>query len=917
MPKKDEISQELADAKEKIAELQAEAAADPTERMMEKFMSMMKVQQDTAAMQIKAQRDEANAQKMIADAQLKAQKDQAEAQLKASEAQLRQAKEDSNLLRDQLKAVMDELVDTKKKGTSTGTSSRLKLSPPEKLTPETSVAKLKAWRKAWNDYASMCKIEEMKLDEQQALFRSSLSMDMRNVLEERIGVQADHKPDEILDAIERYIRKKRNVLLDIVEFENRKQKTGEDFDSYLVAIQQIASDADLVCDHCADCRVRCLDRRLAARLISGIADERTRTKLLEEDKFPTKERVVEICSARESARKNNKEQWGSQGGHSVKKHARNRERSRSRGRQPQQEGNCQRCGKDKHKPKEECPAKDVTCGACKKVGHYAKVCKNPNKKQESSKSKQQDKKKFGRITRVDRVGKESPSVSVLVSDTKTKKSLGRQDAIADTGAEACVAGLELLKNLGVSRKRLEPPRTTLFTFNGNQEKCLGILKVDLANEHYKTEVEVNICPHVTDNLLLSLQTCKDLGYVREEFPAIIPPGCKPVINATECCVPVAVSSVETRWVLKESATEAEIQEIREKLIEAYPDVFYNGQELPPMTGGEMHIELEEGAVPFKVSAPRKLPHAAREDIKKQLLDMVQKKIIVQVDKATKWVHPMVVVMKADGTWRLCVDLTKLNKYVLRPYYPMVTPKDAVELPRTARKFATLDAKTGYWQIILDAESQELTTFITPYGRFMFLRNPMGLASAQDEYCRRGDEALAGLANLRKVVDDILVYGETNQEVLDSVKAVLERCREHKITLNRKKFKFCQEEINYVGYKVSGDGVRADEGKLAAIADFPQPTNLVELRSFMGMVNQFGDFTTGIAAAAEPLRGLMKPKNVFLWTEDHEAAFKKVKKALVSPPILAQFDPKAPTMLQTDASRLKGIGFALLQKYNEC
>ncbi len=309
MPKKEEISQELADAKEKIAELESQAAMDPAQ-MMQKFMDMMKVQQDTAAMQ-------ANAQKMIADAQLK------------------QAKEDSDLLRDQLKAVMDELVDSKKKGASTNTSSRFKLSPPEKLTPETSVAKLKAWCKAWNDYASMCKIEEMKLEEQQALFRSSLSMDMRNVLEERIGVQANHKPDEILDAIERYIRKKRNVLLDIVEFENRKQKTGEDFDSYLVAIQQIASDADLVCDHCADCRVRCLDRRLAVRLISGIADERTRTKLLEEDKFPTKERVVEICSARESARKNNKEQWGSQGVHSVKKHARNREqigRASGRGR---------------------------------------------------------------------------------------------------------------------------------------------------------------------------------------------------------------------------------------------------------------------------------------------------------------------------------------------------------------------------------------------------------------------------------------------------------------------------------------------------------------------------------------------------------------------------------------------------------
>ncbi len=93
--------------------------------------------------------------------------------------------------------------------------------------------------------------------------------------------------------------------------------------------------------------------------------------------------------------------------------------------------------------------------------------------------------------------------------------------------------------------------------------------------------------------------------------------------------------------------------------------------------------------------------------------MVKKSIIASVEKLTRWVHPMVVVQKSDGSWRLCVDLIKLNKYFFRPYYPMTTPKDAVELPRTAKKFSSMDAKTGYWQTVLDEESQELTTFITP------------------------------------------------------------------------------------------------------------------------------------------------------------------------------------------------------------
>ncbi len=940
-PKKEDLAKQLAETQAQLAAaLEANPAAaaaanpddSPSEVMMKQFMAMFQSQQQAAQAQLKAQQDATQAQlqvqKEAAELNLKAQKEAANAAREVADAQLMAAKDHGVRLEGQLNALMEELVDAKRKNATANTPSRLKVTPPPKLGTELSVAKLKAWRKAWEDYAEMVKVSEMSLGEQQSLFRSLLSLDMRDVLEERIGVKKDQKPEDILDDIEAFIRKKRSVLLDMCAFDNRKQKTGENFDSYLVAIQQLAQDADLTFEHCDQCKVKCLDRRLAGRLISGILDERTRTKLLEEEKFPSKDRVVEICAARESARKNNKEQWGQSGVSSVqRRHKPRRDQSQGRSGEAKKDGNCFNCGRDRHKSKEDCPAKDRECGICKKKGHFAKVCPKKNKQQQENKSKPQDGKKFGRITHVDkvnkmgivnRIGSNSPAVCVEVTNPKTKKSLGWHDAIADTGAEACVAGLELLRSLGVSKKILQPAKTRMFSFSGKQEKCLGILLVELANEHYKALVEVNICPHVSDNLLLSLEVSKALGYVRPEFPQIIPPTEPLDPEATVRCDPVAISStkLESRWVLDDSATEAELKEMRDKLIKAYPDVFYDGKGLPPMTGDKMHISLDENAVPFKVTTARKLPHAAREDIKRQLEDMVKKVIIAPVNEPTKWVHPMVVVLKADGSWRLCVDLTKLNKYVLRPYYPMTTPKDAVELPRTARRFASLDAKTGYWQILLDEESQELTTFITPYGRFKFLRNPMGLASAQDEYCRRGDEALAGVANLRKVVDDILVYGESNQELLDKVREVLERCREHKITLNKKKFQFGLEEINYVGYKVSSDGVRADESKLSAIANFPQPTNLVELRSFMGMVNQFQDFTPCIAAAAEPLRGLMKPRNEFLWTEDHDVAFGKVKSALVSPPVLAQFDPNFPIMLQTDASRLKGLGFALLQKHDE-
>ncbi len=435
MPTKEQVEKELQEAKQKIAVMEAQAAtaAEPRpDAFMKDVMMMMKAQNEATQAQLRAQHEEnraqLNTQREIADAQIKAQQDQ-------------------------MKALMGELADSKKKASTSGTPSRFKVSPPSQLTPEMSVAKIKAWRKAWQDYAEMCQLEKMTLKEQQALFRSCLSLDMRDILEERIGTREDQKPEAILDEIEKYIRKKRSVVLDMVDFDNRKQKSGESFDAYLVAIQQIAQDADLTCDHCPDCKVACLDRRLAARLISGISDERTRTKLLEEEKFPSKDRVIEICTARESARKNHKEKWGNQGNiQSVKKRTRSREHSRSREGKHQNDEKCQYCGNKKHVSKEECPARDRTCKNCEKKGHFSHCCRKPKKQQDNSKQKKQDGQRSGRIKRIDRVGSNSPAVSVLTSDTKTNKSLGWQSAIADTGAEVSVGSLEFMRKMGVSKR---------------------------------------------------------------------------------------------------------------------------------------------------------------------------------------------------------------------------------------------------------------------------------------------------------------------------------------------------------------------------------------------------------------------------------------------------------------------------------
>ena len=173
---------------------------------------------------------------------------------------------------------------------------------------------------------------------------------------------------------------------------------------------------------------------------------------------------------------------------------------------------------------------------------------------------------------------------------------------------------------------------------------------------------------------------------------------------------------------------------------------------------------------------------------------------------------------------------------------------------------------------------------------------MGLVSTGDEYCRRRDVALSDIDHLQKVVDDILVEKETFPGHVSRVRTVLNRCREHGITLNAKKFQFAAEEVQYVGFLVGRHGIAADPAKVQAIQDFPAPTNRQELRSFMGLANQLADFADEFSSAADPLRELLRTRHMFQWLAPHDAAFTAVKEVLLSPSVLAHFEAALPTVL---------------------
>ena len=181
--------------------------------------------------------------------------------------------------------------------------------------------------------------------------------------------------------------------------------------------------------------------------------------------------------------------------------------------------------------------------------------------------------------------------------------------------------------------------------------------------------------------------------------------------------------------------------------------------------------------------------------------------------------------------------------------------------KNANVFSVVDAKDDFLQVSLDEESSFLTTFWTPFGRYRWTRMPFGRKSSPEEFQRRLDEGLEGLTNIAIIADDMIVYGtgDTEEEAILShdaaLIALLDRCREINLKLNRKKLKVKLKSIGYMGHILSQRGLSPDPDKIKALTDMPKPTNVQGIQRLIGMVTYLAKFLLQLSTVCEPLRRL--------------------------------------------------------------
>ena len=179
------------------------------------------------------------------------------------------------------------------------------------------------------------------------------------------------------------------------------------------------------------------------------------------------------------------------------------------------------------------------------------------------------------------------------------------------------------------------------------------------------------------------------------------------------------------------ALENMISASKQQLCKKYPRVFSEGV---GRLEGEYHIRLDPAIDPVQ-HAPRRVPVALRDRLKKTLDCMVQQGIIVPVTSPTPWISSMVVVPKKNGTLRICLDPKDINKAILREHYPLPMIEDIATRLHGAKLFTILNVLCGFWYVPLDESSSFLTTFHTRFGRYCWKRMPFGICSAPEVFQR--------------------------------------------------------------------------------------------------------------------------------------------------------------------------------------
>lgn len=352
-------------------------------------------------------------------------------------------------------------------------------------------------------------------------------------------------------------------------------------------------------------------------------------------------------------------------------------------------------------------------------------------------------------------------------------------------------------------------------------------------------------------------------------------------------------------------------DVLDQFAQRYPNLF--SDKLGCFNGGTVNLDLKPDSKPIFRKA-RPLPFAIREKVEQEIDRLVELGILVPV-QYSDYASPIVPVIREDKKLRLCVDYsTTINKQLFIDKYPLPRVDELFAKLHGGQQFSKLDLSRAYNQFCLSDSSQDLTCINTHKGLYKFTRLVFGLSSAPAVFQRAMEALLSGLDGVLLFLDDICVTGKDKKEHSERLNQVFDRLEKAGLVLQKQKCLLFQDSISYLGFVIDRNGIHKSPEKVKAILNAKTPTNVSELKSFLGMINYYRSFIKNASSIMSPLHKLLQKGSMWQWCPEHELAITNIKTILASDNTLAHFNPNAKIILTVDASPY-GLGAILSQEEN--